>query len=163
MSAKGKLMNRCGLMAVLFIASTPIVAAKAALDFKGFPLGGRVEAFKQKFPSFQCKPTQEHQIACDSYRETYAGVDADIILVSFANGKLQSFQVDGTGADKKSKILAALKEKYGEPSSDDNQATQWELPNGNCRLLSGLPLKFQLVCVSDGGLPKGDQPANNDI
>jgi hypothetical protein len=117
-----KFMNRRGLIVALLVASTPMLAAQVVLDFKGFPLGGRLEAFKQKFPSFQCRPTQEHQIACDSYRETYAGLDADIILVSFANGKLQGFLVDGTGADKKSRILSALKDKYGEPSSDDNQA-----------------------------------------
>jgi hypothetical protein len=156
-------MNRRGLIVALLVASTPMLAAQVVLDFKGFPLGGRLEAFKQKFPSFQCRPTQEHQIACDSYRETYAGLDADIILVSFANGKLQGFLVDGTGADKKSRILAALKDKYGEPSSDDNQVTQWELSNGNCRLLSGPPPKFQLVCMSGGSMSTGDKPTNNDI
>lgn len=45
-------MNKYGLTAVLLIASIPALAANDALDFKGFPLGGRVEAFKQKFPSF---------------------------------------------------------------------------------------------------------------
>ncbi|HVK53512.1 MAG TPA: hypothetical protein VM532_00640, partial [Burkholderiales bacterium] len=115
-------MNRLGLTVMLFIASMSALAAKDALDFKGFALGGRVEAFKQKFSSFQCRPTKDQQIVCDSYRETYAGVDADIIVVFFVNGKLNGFQVDETGEDKKSKILAALKEKYGEPTSGESRS-----------------------------------------
>lgn len=156
-------MNRFGLTAVLLIASTSAPAAKDALDFKGFPLGGRVEAFKQKFPSFQCKPTNDHQIACDSSRETYAGFDVDSILVTFSDGKLHGFQVGGAGAEKKSKILAAMKEKYGEPRSEEEELTHWELSNGNCRLLWGPPPKFQVICVSNASLPKSDKPAKDDI
>ena len=156
-------MNRFEMIAVLLISSTPVLAVKGELDFKGFPLGGRVEAFKQKFSSFQCRSTSDHQIACDSARETYASFDVDIILVSFVDGRLHSFQVDGNGADKKSKILAAMKEKYGEPSSDDKQSTRWELPNGNCHLTSASLLKFQLICNSNMGLPKSNRPAKDDI
>ena len=156
-------MNRFGLVVVLFFASTPVLAGKGVLDFKGFPLGGRVEAFKQKFPSFQCKPINDQQIACDSYRETYAGHDADIILVSFVNGKLQGFRVDAAGADKKSRILAGMKAKYGEPSRDETQSTIWELSNGNCRLLSGSAPQFQVICVSNASLPKSHEPAKSDI
>jgi hypothetical protein len=148
---------------MLFIASIPALAAKDALDFKGFALGGRVEAFKQKFSSFQCRPGKDQQIVCDSYRETYAGIDADIIVVSFVDGKLRGFQVDASGEEKKSKILVALKEKYGEPSSGESRSLQWALSNGNCRLLSEPASKFQLICVSNAGLPKSNKPANSDI
>jgi hypothetical protein len=156
-------MNRFGLLALLCFVSTPTLADKGTLDFKGFQLNGRVEAFKQKFPSFQCKPAKDDQITCDSYRETYAGFDADVILVSFTNGKMQGFQIDGAGAEKKSKILAAMKEKYGEPSSEDKQTTRWTLSHGDCRLLSGLPPRFQVICVSNANLPKSEKPAKSDI
>jgi hypothetical protein len=163
MSGQGKLMKRFGLLAILCLISTPAFLANDMLDFKGFPLNGRVEAFKQKFPSFQCKQVMDDLITCDSYRETYAGYDADIILVSFPNGKLQSFRIDGTGLEKQSKILLAMKEKYGEPSSEDKQSVYWKLANGNCRLLSGPPPQFQVICVSNAGPPKSDKPAKNDI
>jgi len=150
-------------MTVLLIASTSVFAAKDVLDFKGFPLGRPVEAFKQKFPSFQCKSTKDHQIICDSYRETYAGFDADIIVVSFIDGRLQGFQVDGAGDDKKSKILAALKEKYGESHHEEKQSVYWRLSNGNCQLTFELQQKFQLICGINGGPPKNDRPLNNDM
>jgi hypothetical protein len=140
-----------------------MLAANGILDFKGFPMGRRVEAFKQKFPSFQCKPVADDQIACDSYLETYAGFHADIIVVFFIDGKLQSFQVNGVGEDKKSQILAAMKEKYGEPSHEEKQSARWELSNGNCRLLSGPPPQFQVICASNASPPKSGKPAKSDI
>jgi hypothetical protein len=157
------IMNNFELTALLLIVSIPALAAHDALDFKGFPLGGRVEAFKQKFPSFQCKPTKDHQIACDSSRETYAGVDVDSILVSFSEARLHGFQIDGAGAEKRAQIVAAMNEKYGAPRSEEGQLTQWELSNGNCRLLWGPPPKFQMICASNASLPKSDKPAKDDI
>ena len=157
------IMNKFGLTAFLLIVSTPALATNGALDFKGFPLGGRVEAFKQKFPSFQCWPTKDNQIACDSSRETYAGVDVDSIHVSFSEGGLHDFQVAAAGAEKRAQILAAMNPNSGTPRSEEEQLTQWELSNGNCRLLWGLPPKFQLLCASNASPPKSDKPAKDDI
>ncbi|MES2353658.1 MAG: hypothetical protein V4568_04490 [Pseudomonadota bacterium] len=156
-------MNKLKLMTVLLIVSTSVFAAKDILDFKGFPLGRPVEAFKQKFPSFQCKSTKDRQIVCDSYRETYAGFDADIIVVSFVDGKLQGFQVEGSGEDKISKILAAMKEKYGEPRMEEKRSAYWELVNGSCRLNFEPQQKFQLMCGAGANLPKNGRSLKGDV
>ena len=94
--------------------------ALAAYDANGVPLGASEKDVKKAFPSAYCKPLEWKSAAsdrrCDDAKVAFAGVEARITFY-LKNDAVQAFDL-GFSTSELDKVVAALKSRYGKPSSE---------------------------------------------
>ena len=105
----------------LFLSAMAFVApALAAYDANGVPLGASEKDVKKAFPSAYCKPLEWKSTAsdrrCDDAKIAFAGVEARITFY-LKNDAVQAFDM-GFSTSELDKVLAALKTRYGKPTSE---------------------------------------------
>jgi hypothetical protein len=131
-----------------FVFAVSALAQSDGFDFKGVPLGSSVEAVQSKYPEFYCEKTPRNPLgdaACHLEEEqkcfleqgpypdnrscrdavkkarTYAGVAAAHIDLRFYEDKLSMASVT-FAPDRFSDVVAAVREKYGEPHSTNTES-----------------------------------------
>lgn len=140
-------MSKKTLSALSLVLACGASLAAPAISYKGAALGTPYAAFLKSFPQFKCQRIGNlGQTLCYANAETYAGLDASLVSLTFLRGKLAAFQIE-TGdmsEDSAEEYLrtweGAIAAKYGltrERHHDNNprrwvryQSSKWDLKDG---------------------------------
>lgn len=136
----------CLRITLLFLVSWSACAQSSPDDvmFKGFPLGGHIDDFKQKFPDFDCagkncffdckincapsfrgapyNPSTYNAMDCIK-RNTYGDVILNKAVAQFEDTGLRRVTVEFSPSSF-DRLEKALRERYGPPSTENRETMQ---------------------------------------
>lgn len=115
------------LATIIFLGILPPAIADD-IDFKGFPLGGKMEDFKRQFPNFNCSYVNISNLCTFEYKfgkpvPTYGDVSVSYISATFKENTLHQIHIT-IYPDTFDFLAKSLKGKYGKPIYSNHEIVQ---------------------------------------